>query len=139
MIPTFRNGHKDKAVRSNLCAAHGSGPERSGTMVLSSAIFYGILYSMKTTIDVAGRVVVPKKIRDAVQLEAGSELEIRVENGVIQMEPVAAPVQFKKRGGFVVATRPGQAPTLTHEVVEATRERIGGERIQSTTKKLRKR
>ena len=94
---------------------------------------------MKTTIDAAGRVVVPKKIRDAVQLEAGSELEIRVENGVIQMEPLAAPVKFKKRGGFLVAARTGQAATLTHEVVEATRERIAGERIESATGRRRKR
>jgi len=93
---------------------------------------------MRTTIDAAGRVVVPKKIRDAVQLEAGSELEVRVENGVIQMEPVAAPVKFKKRGRFLVATRPGQAATLTQQVLEATRERIRGERIQSATGKLRK-
>jgi len=93
---------------------------------------------MKTTIDAAGRVVVPKKIREAVQLEAGSELDVRVENGVIQLEPVAAPVKFKKRGRFLVATRPGQAATLTQEMVEATRERIRGERTRSTVGKTRK-
>jgi AbrB family looped-hinge helix DNA binding protein len=94
---------------------------------------------MKTTIDAAGRVVVPKKIRDAVQLEAGTELDVRAENGGIRMEPLATPVKFKKRAGFLVATRPGQAASLTHEVVEATRDRIGDERIQSAGGRLRKR
>ena len=86
---------------------------------------------MKTTIDGAGRVVVPKKIREAVQLEAGSEIDVRVENGIIQMEPVAAPVKFKKRGHLVVATRPEQTGTLTQETVDATQESIRGERLRS--------
>jgi AbrB family looped-hinge helix DNA binding protein len=90
---------------------------------------------MKITIDAAGRVVVPKRIRDAVQLEPGSELEVRVEQGVIQLEPVASPVKLKRRGRFLVATRPGQAAVLTQEAVEATRERIRGERAQSTVGK----
>ena len=86
---------------------------------------------MRTTIDRAGRVVVPKRIREAVQLEAGSEIDVRVENGIIQMEPVAAPVKFKKRGHLVVATRPEQTGTLTQEMVEATRESIRGERART--------
>ncbi len=98
-------------------------------------IFYGIIDGMRTTIDSAGRVVVPKKIREAVQLDAGSEIELRVENGIIQIEPVAAPVKFKKRGHLVVATRPGGTGTLTEEMVEATRESIRGERARTMSGK----
>jgi len=86
---------------------------------------------MKTTIDGAGRVIVPKKIREAVQLEAGSEIDVRVENGIIQLEPIAAPVKFMKRGHLLVATRPERPGTLTQEMVEATRESVQGERARS--------
>ncbi|MGE5278116.1 MAG: AbrB/MazE/SpoVT family DNA-binding domain-containing protein, partial [Acidobacteriota bacterium] len=34
---------------------------------------------MKTTIDAAGRLVIPRRIRREAGLEAGSELEIRLE------------------------------------------------------------
>ena len=93
---------------------------------------------MRTTIDGAGRVIVPKKIRDAVQLEAGSEIEVRVENGVIQLEPIAAPVKFKKHGHLLVATRPERTGTLTQEMVEATRESIRSERVRAGLGKTRK-
>jgi AbrB family looped-hinge helix DNA binding protein len=33
---------------------------------------------MRTTIDAAGRIVVPKPVRDQLGLEAGTELELRV-------------------------------------------------------------
>lgn len=92
---------------------------------------------MQTTIDGAGRVIVPKKIREALQLEAGSEIDVRVENGVIQMEPIAAPVKLKKRGRLLVATRPGRTEALTQAMVEATRESIQGERAGSGPGKTR--
>ena len=41
---------------------------------------------MKTTIDGAGRVVVPKSLRDALRLTAGQELEIRLADGRITIE-----------------------------------------------------
>ncbi len=93
---------------------------------------------MKTTIDGAGRVIVPKKIREAAQLQAGSELEVRIENGVIQLEPIARPVKFKVKGHLLVATRPEGSGTLTGEMVEATRESIRGERVRSVLGKTRR-
>lgn len=42
--------------------------------------------SMMVTIDKAGRVVIPKEIRDSLDLVAGTELEIDVERGTIQLE-----------------------------------------------------
>jgi AbrB family looped-hinge helix DNA binding protein len=95
-------------------------------------IFDGRFNGMRTTIDGAGRLVVPKKIREAVQLTAGSELEVRLENGMIQLEPVTPQVKLKKRGQLLVATRPGQAETLTQEMVDTTRDSIRRERARST-------
>jgi AbrB family looped-hinge helix DNA binding protein len=41
---------------------------------------------MKTKIDVAGRVVVPKALRDALGLRPGQVLEIRADDGKIEIE-----------------------------------------------------
>ena len=42
---------------------------------------------MKATIDAAGRLVIPKRIRREAGLESGAELEIRFEDGRIEIEP----------------------------------------------------
>jgi AbrB family looped-hinge helix DNA binding protein len=93
---------------------------------------------MRTTIDSAGRIIVPKKLREAAQLQPGSELEVSLENGVIQLEPVAMPVKFKKKGHLLVATRPASTGTLTEDMVEATRDSIRGERVRSALGKPRR-
>jgi AbrB family looped-hinge helix DNA binding protein len=63
---------------------------------------------MRTTIDGAGRVVIPKPLRQAVGLEAGSEIEIRAADGRIEMEPAPLDVRLERQGGLLVAvpTRP---------------------------------
>src|SRR5579884_2496742 len=52
-------------------------------------------HGMKTTIDQAGRIVVPKAIRKAVGLSPGTPLEIRVVGSHIELEPAPLPVQLK--------------------------------------------
>ena len=41
---------------------------------------------MMVTVDKAGRVVIPKEIRDRLDLVADTELEIEVERGMIHLE-----------------------------------------------------
>ncbi|HEX8739005.1 MAG TPA: AbrB/MazE/SpoVT family DNA-binding domain-containing protein, partial [Casimicrobiaceae bacterium] len=41
---------------------------------------------MQTTIDRAGRIVVPKSLREALGLEAGQLLEIRAGDGRLEIE-----------------------------------------------------
>jgi AbrB family looped-hinge helix DNA binding protein len=43
---------------------------------------------MKTTIDRAGRVVIPKAIRERAGLEPGMELEVSVDSGRVELTPV---------------------------------------------------
>lgn len=83
---------------------------------------------MKTTIDHAGRVVVPKAIRKAVGLSPGTPLEIRVVGSHIEIEPAPLQVQLKRRGKLLVAVPQQDAPPLTAEEVEATREALSQER-----------
>ena len=43
---------------------------------------------MRTTIDGAGRIVVPKKLRDRLGLVPGTEIEIDEEGSGLRVEPV---------------------------------------------------
>ena len=58
---------------------------------------------MRTTIDKAGRVVVPAAIRDRLSLIAGTALEITVDDTGIRLEPVAPGPRLVKIGRRLVA------------------------------------
>jgi AbrB family looped-hinge helix DNA binding protein len=79
---------------------------------------------MKTTIDRAGRLVVPKKIREAAGIVAGSELTIRVSDGRIEIEPAPLDVRLVKRGSLTVAVPRKRVPLLTPEAVGQTLDRL---------------
>jgi AbrB family looped-hinge helix DNA binding protein len=59
---------------------------------------------MNITIDAAGRVVVPKAIRDQAGLRPNVPLEIRVRDGRIEIEPAPRQVTRIKKGRISVAT-----------------------------------
>lgn len=63
---------------------------------------------MRTTIDKAGRVVIPKEIRDQLELRAGTELEVLADaDGVRLVRRAPAPKLVRVRGRLVVrATAP---------------------------------
>lgn len=75
---------------------------------------------MKTTIDKAGRLVVPKAIREAAHLVPGTEVEIRLVEGRVEIEPAPMDVQLERRGQLVVALPQGAAEVLSEETVEET-------------------
>ncbi len=79
---------------------------------------------MRTTIDGAGRLVVPKPIRDAAGIRAGAELEIRVADGRIEIEPAPLEVKLVKRGALTVAVPRKRVPPLTGEAVRETLDRV---------------
>lgn len=79
---------------------------------------------MRSTIDAAGRVVIPKPIRDSLGLTGGRAIEIREREGVIEIEPAATPMRLEERDGHVVAVPDRELPPLTDELVRATLERV---------------
>lgn len=79
---------------------------------------------MKATIDSAGRVVVPKALRQALGLKPGQSLEIRASDGRLEIEVAATPMRLKRRGKGVVAVPDAELPTLTAEQVRDTVERV---------------
>ena len=83
---------------------------------------------MKTTIDSAGRLVIPKAIRRAAGLQPGMALEVRCHNGLIEIEPAASPVKLVRKGRLLVAVPVTDGEQLTVETVEATRQALIQER-----------
>ncbi|HJS89985.1 MAG TPA: AbrB/MazE/SpoVT family DNA-binding domain-containing protein [Steroidobacteraceae bacterium] len=79
---------------------------------------------MKTTIDAAGRIVVPKPLREALHLKAGQALEIRAGDGRLEIEIAATPMTLQKEGGDLVAVSEVELPTLTANEVRDTLERV---------------
>ncbi|MEX1295122.1 MAG: AbrB/MazE/SpoVT family DNA-binding domain-containing protein [Candidatus Limnocylindrales bacterium] len=78
---------------------------------------------MRTTIDKAGRIVVPKPMRDELGLRGGDALEITVRDRVIEIDVPLSPIHLEEREGVLVAVPEERLPTLTNEEVRATLER----------------
>jgi AbrB family looped-hinge helix DNA binding protein len=79
---------------------------------------------MKTTIDAAGRIVVPKPLRQALNLRPGQSLEIRAGDGRLEIEIAATTMTLQKRGKNVVAIPQVELPTLTADAVREALEQI---------------
>jgi AbrB family looped-hinge helix DNA binding protein len=82
---------------------------------------------MKTSIDRAGRVVVPKVVREQLGLTPGQEIDIRVRDGkIIEIEPRSVPMHVEKRGRVTVIVPDEPVPMMTaddvREVVERQRD-----------------
>lgn len=58
---------------------------------------------MKTTIDSAGRLVVPKALRDRLGLEPGSTVDVSQYGAGLQILPVSRTARLRRSGGTVVA------------------------------------
>jgi AbrB family looped-hinge helix DNA binding protein len=83
---------------------------------------------MTTTMDAAGRIVVPKAIRQQARIAPGTRVEIRCRDGVVEIEPAPLPVTLRRRGRWLVAVPDQEPGPLTSSVVERTRRRLRHER-----------
>jgi AbrB family looped-hinge helix DNA binding protein len=61
------------------------------------------LNGMRSTIDKAGRVVIPASIRDRAGLLPGAALEITLDDGIVRIQRVAAGPKLVKVGRRLVA------------------------------------
>lgn len=77
---------------------------------------------MRTTIDGAGRIVVPKSLRDAMKVQAGQQVDIVFTDGRLEIEvaPTAARVVSDDEGVRIVPDE--SLPPLTDEAVRAVLE-----------------
>lgn len=79
---------------------------------------------MKTTIDEAGRIVVPKALRLALGLHPGQSLEIRAGDGRLEIDIAPTPMRLEKRGKGKVAIADTALPSLSSALVRETLERV---------------
>ena len=78
--------------------------------------------------DSAGRLVIPKEVRQQAQLKPGMPLEIRLREGRIEIEPAPLEVALRRRARLMVAVPRHETAPLTSEVVEESRRRLRSER-----------
>ena len=83
----------------------------------------GRIYGMKTTIDSAGRVVIPKAFRLRLGLTGGETLQIRELDGRLELELAPTPMTLETRDGVLVAVPTEDLPELTDEDVRESLER----------------
>jgi AbrB family looped-hinge helix DNA binding protein len=79
---------------------------------------------MRTVIDAAGRLVVPKSARDELGLTPGTELVLRVVDRRIEIEVLPTPMRLEDRGSGPVAVTDRDMPVLTADLVRETLDRV---------------
>lgn len=75
-------------------------------------------------IDQAGRVVLPKRLRERFRLRGGDTLAIAVRGDAIEMRPVQASGQLKRVNGVLVFAGTGAIETGEDPVGESREARI---------------
>jgi AbrB family looped-hinge helix DNA binding protein len=84
--------------------------------------------TVTTTIDGAGRLVIPSEIRREASIEPGTPLDVRWRDGVIEIEPRPLVVSLVKRGRLLVARPSKRLPRLRTATVERTRRALAKSR-----------
>ncbi len=73
---------------------------------------------MRATIDKAGRLVIPKPLRDRVGLRAG-EVEVTVDGAALRVEPLSGESLEERDGRLVI---PASGATIDDDLVRALRD-----------------
>lgn len=75
--------------------------------------------AMTTTIDSAGRLVLPKAVRDEAGILPGMALRITVQEGRIEIEPLPREVRLVQQGPLRIAVSADDGPALSEVTVES--------------------
>ena len=65
---------------------------------------------MRTTMDKAGRLVVPRALRDSIGLGSGGEVEIELDGAALRIESVAG-AELREDDGLLIIPSTGTALT----------------------------
>lgn len=78
--------------------------------------------AMRTTIDRAGRLVIPRSLRNRIGLGGGGEVEVDLDGAAIRIEPVAGR-ELRDDGDllFIPATGTPLSTNLVRELLDADR------------------
>lgn len=83
-----------------------------------------------TTMDSAGRLVLPKEIRDEAGIVPGMSLEVSYVDGRVAIEPVPRDVVTKQEGRLRVAVPVEDGESLTGRTVQRTVALVRKERAK---------
>ncbi len=83
---------------------------------------------INVAIDGTGRIVLPKAIREALDLHAGTLLRIRVVDGIVELDPAPKQVRLMKKGRLAVAYPEEASEPLSQDIVNATIQSVREER-----------
>jgi AbrB family looped-hinge helix DNA binding protein len=77
---------------------------------------------MRTTIDKAGRLVIPRALRDRIGLGGGGEVELELDGAAVRIEPVSGS-DLRDVAGLLVIPATGTPLTGDHvrELIDADR------------------
>ena len=76
------------------------------------------------TIDKAGRIVVPRRLREELKFRPGQALELSAVDGRLEVEHPTTPIRLEEREGLLVAVADRPMPELTQGLVRETLERV---------------
>ena len=81
-----------------------------------------MILAMRTTIDRAGRLVIPRALRNHIGLVGGGEVELELDGAAIRIEPVAG-VDLHEEGGLLLIPAAGTpiTNTVVRELIDADR------------------
>ena len=79
---------------------------------------------MRTTIDAAGRIIIPKPMRDALGLVGGEQVEVVSVDGRLEIDVPPTAMRLEPRCGVLVAVPEHDLPVLTAAEVRETLERV---------------
>jgi AbrB family looped-hinge helix DNA binding protein len=82
---------------------------------------------MRTTIDGAGRLVIPKPLRDRLGIDGGSEVEVFEHTGHLEIHRPERQMRLVKtpRGNLTISPGIGIGPEEVRIMIERDRERHG--------------
>ena len=84
--------------------------------------------TIETTIDGAGRIVIPKEVRREAGIQAAMAVQVRCHDGRIEIEPAPISVTLTRRGRLLIAQPPKLTPPLSSKTVEGTLDAVRGAR-----------
>ena len=79
---------------------------------------------MRASIDAAGRVVIPKSLRDAIGLGDGGEVEIELTDGALVVSPPTVRKRVEDRDGRATIVAEEDLPPLPDHVVRGVLDAI---------------